>query len=266
MKVQVMMATTDLKSGADLPHGLKDLMENNVKCTVINQCTTCDTDIFPNHPDLKVFSFSEKGLSKSRNRNLNLLTEKIGLFTDQDVRFKKGFEETITAAFEKFPEADIITFQIEDEQAMPFKKYRKDPFWMNQRDIMKVSSIEIACKAASIAQHELIFDEDFGLGSDYATGEEAIFLSDALKKGLKVKYVPRPIVIHPRGSSGYQFSENQPLIRAKGAMFYRMFKQKAYLISIIFAIKKYKASSETLSNFLSLMFEGISSYKSSRHG
>jgi len=263
MKVQVLMAATDLKPGVNLPLGLNYLIENEMKYTVVNQCTSCNTDPFLKHPELNIFSFSEKGLSKSRNRNLSLLTEKIGLITDQDVRFKKGFQDTIIVAFEKFPEADIIVFQIEDEHAMPFKNYRNNAFWMNQRDVMKVSSIEIAFKSSSIAEHDLTFDENFGLGANYATGEEAIFLTDALKKGLKIKYMPLPIVIHDRGSSGYQFTQNKPLIRAKGAMFYRMFKQKAYLISILFALKKYRFSSESLLHFVSLMFEGISSYKSS---
>lgn len=265
MKVQVLMAATDLNQGTDLPHGLKDLIQNDVKYTVINQCAACDKDSFLNDPGLHIYSFSEKGLSKSRNRNLDYLSEEIGLITDQDVRFKKGFQDTIINAFKKFPKADIITFQIEDEHALPFKNYKKEACWMNQRDIMKVSSIEIAFRASSILDNKIIFDEDFGLGSTYETGEEAIFLSDALNKGLKIKYIPLPIVVHPGDSSGYKFSQNKPLIRSKGAMFYRLFKQKAYLISIIFAVKKYKLSSEGLINFVKLMFEGISSYKSSRN-
>ena len=265
MKVQVLVATMDLKPGTDLPIGLRDLMQNKIKHTVVNQGIAYNKNIFPNHPDLHIQSFTEKGLSISRNRNIKLLTESIGLITDQDVRFKPDFQNTIITAFEKSPNADIIIFQIEDEQAMPFKKYKKHSFWMNQRDIMKVSSIEIALRTTSIVEKELLFDEDFGLGSTYPTGEEAIFLSDALKMGLKIKYIPAPIVIHPKGSSGYQFSQNKSLIRAKGAMFYRMFTQKAYLISIIFAFKKYKLSSESLINFVKLMFEGISSYKNLRN-
>ena len=265
MKVQVLMATMDLKPEDDFPTGLNDLIQNKVEYTVVNQCKACDKNLFSDHPDLHIHSFSERGLSRSRNRNLNLLTESIGLITDQDVQFKTGFQDTVIAAFEESPDADIITFQIEDEQAMPFKNYKKQASWLNQRDIMKVSSIEIAFRTASIIDKKLLFDEDFGLGSDYPTGEEAIFLSDALKMGLKIKYIPFPIVIHPKESSGYQFSQNKALIWAKGAMFYRMFNQKAYLISIFFAFKKHKLSSESFINFVKLMFEGITSYKSSHN-
>ena len=261
MKIQVLMAAMNLKTGIDLPIGFKELNKNKVKCTVINQCEEIDSDIILNQANIKVFTYVEKGLSKSRNRNLDVLSEKLALITDQDIEFKKGFHKTIITAFEQNPKADIITFQIEETQGKPSKKYRKKAFWMNQRDIMKVSSAEIAFRAASIRKTKLRFDEEFGLGAAFPTGEEAIFLSDALKKGLKIRYFPFPIVIHPKASSGYQFLNNKDLIRAKGAMFYRMFGQMAYVISILFAIKKFKMSSENLIDFVKQKFMGISSYK-----
>ena len=261
MKIQVLMAAMNLKTGIDLPIGFKELYKSKVKCTVINQCEEIDTAIILNQTNVTIFSYAEKGLSKSRNRNLDVLSEKIALISDQDIQFKKGFHNTIITAFEENPKADIITFQIEDDQGKPFKKYKRKAFWMNQRDIMKVSSVEIAFKTASIRKSELRFDEEFGLGAAYPTGEEAIFLSDALKKGLKIRYLPFPIVIHPKASSGYQFLNNKDLIKAKGAMFYRMFGQMAYAISIFFAIKKFKMSSENLVDFVKQIFMGISSYK-----
>ncbi|MGI9533099.1 hypothetical protein, partial [Lutimonas sp.] len=137
--------------------------------------------------------------------------------------------------------------------------------WMNQRAIMKVSSVEIAFRSDSILKNNLKFDEKFGLGSTFPTGEEAIFLSDALKKGLKIKYVPIPIVQHPKESSGYNYTNNYSLIMGKGAMLCRIFGWKAYVISIAFALKKYKLSSISLIKFIQIMFEGISSYKRLQH-
>ena len=91
MKLQVLMATMDLKSGTELPDGIKELLKNKVKCTVINQCSAQNDCLNSNQDNLSVFSFLEKGLSKSRNRNLKILAEPIGLITDQDIRFKKEF-------------------------------------------------------------------------------------------------------------------------------------------------------------------------------
>lgn len=261
MRVQVLMSTMNLKKENDLPIGVNELIKTKVKCSIINQCPNANASFFINKPDIAIHSISQTGLSKSRNQNLSHLREQIGLISDQDIRYKKGFEQVIENAFHENQEADIIAFQIENEQGGLYKNYRKNAKWLNQRDIMRVSSVEIAFKAKSIKNNNLNFDENFGLGSTFPTGEETIFLSDALKKRLKIRYVPQPIVVHSNNSSGGQFMNNESLIRAKGAMFYRIFGVSAYAISILFAIKKYKMSSETLLNFVTLMFKGISSYK-----
>lgn len=265
MNLQVLMATTDLKLTEDCPKGLDQLGENKIKCTVVNQVEILKNDSFSLYQDIDVFNFSEKGLSKSRNRNLATISEKICLITDQDILFKQGFQHSILSAFKDSPKADIIAFQMEDLSGNPLKKYKGQSFWMNQRAIMKVSSVEIAFKSASILNNNLSFDENFGLGTSFPTGEEAIFLSDALKKGLRIKYVPISIVQHPKESSGYNYMNNDSLIRAKGAMLFRIFGPKAYLISIVFALKKFKLSSRSFLKFTQLMFDGISTYKRRKH-
>ena len=129
------------------------------------------------------------------------------------------------------------------------------------KSIMKVSSIEIAFRINSIKIKNLKFDEKFGLGTNNPTGEEAIFLSDALKQGLKILYIPLPIVFHPKESSGGMFKDNPKLIRAKGAMFYRIFGIWGYLVSFLFALKKYRMSNYKFFKFLTYMLEGINKYK-----
>ena len=126
---------------------------------------------------------------------------------------------------------------------------------------MKVSSIEIAFRRDRIIQNKLYFDLRFGLGSDFPTGEEVIFLSDALKMNLKIKYIPKVIVIHPAQSSGGAYTNNPKLIQAKGAMFYRIFGFWGYFISILFAVKKFNSSNYSLLNFFMLMIKGIRSFK-----
>ena len=261
MRIQVLMSTMNLKKEDDLPASLLALIKNKVNCSVINQCPNLEAQLQINRSNLNVRSVTEVGLSKSRNQNLLNLKEQIGVISDQDIRFKKKFDQIILNAFIQYKEADIICFQIEDGHGKPYKEYMKTSKWLNQRDIMKVSSVEIAFKADPIRDSGLSFDENFGLGTTLATGEETIFLSDALKKGLKIRYIPQVIVIHPTNPSGRKFHNNHPLIEAKGAMLYRMFGPGSYAISILFAFKKFKMSSETFLNFVTLMFKGISSYK-----
>jgi GT2 family glycosyltransferase len=225
---------------------------------IINQLINKESS---DYSKLNLFSYKEKGLSKSRNRAIEHCNSDIALISDDDVIYVKNIQEILMKAFEENPEADIITFQIKTPEGKFFKNYKYIPFMHNIKSLMKVSSIEIALKVDSIRKNNIKFDENFGLGSRFPTGEEIIFLTDALKKGLKIKFLPITIAYHKKESSGGNFKNNISLIKAKGAMFYRIFGSKGYLISLIFALKKYKLSNYSFFKFYKLMLEGIKEYK-----
>ncbi len=207
-----------------------------------------------------LFDYREKGLSKSRNHALDHATGEICLLSDDDLYYKEDIEGLVIQAFREHPTADIITFQIETPDGKAFNTYGDKPFWHNKRSIMRVASVEIAFKRNSINKTHLRFDEYFGLGAEFPTGEENIFLADALDKGLKLLYMPIPIVVHPPESSGQNYDDIK-LVQAKGAMFERIFGLKGYAVSFLFAFKKYKPSRHSLLRFYSLMLQGAKKYR-----
>jgi len=235
---------------------LKDINNIPLSSLIINQY-----DITPTKSNLKdFFNFKERGLSKSRNHAIDLCESDICLISDDDIKYMSDIEKTIIHAFKEYPSADIITFQIQTPEGNPFKEYSEKSFWHTKRTIMHVASVEIAFRHHPIVDTQLKFDERFGLGSKYPTGEEIIFLADALNRGLKILYLPIAIVIHPKESSGSNYN-NPKLIEAKGAMFHRIFEWKGYFISALYAYKKYQKSPYNLSHFYKLMYLGIQDYK-----
>jgi len=212
-----------------------------------------------------IYSYKDKGLSKSRNIAISKSSSEICLISDDDVRFKDDIEIIITEAFKNNPKVDIITFQIQTPNKQPYKSYKVNSFYHTKKTIMGVSSIEIAFRRKEIINNKIQFDENFGLGTKYPTGEEIIFLSDALNKGLKILYIPIPIVIHPIESSGKNY-DNDKLIMAKGAMFYRLFGFFGYPISVLFTLKKATYSLKyNYIEFVKLMFHGILNYKDNKN-
>lgn len=207
-----------------------------------------------------IYSYRESGLSKSRNKAIKEATADICLISDDDLSYKKDIEEIILLAFSKNPNADIITFQVETPDGEKYKNYYNYPYQHNFKTIMKVSSVEVAFKRQSIINNDIFFDELFGLGSAFPTSEEAIFLSDALKKGLTILSLPEVIVTHPKESSGGDY-KNLKLAQAKGAMLYRIFGWKAYVVIFLFAIKHFRKTPYSISEFLSEMFAGFKYYK-----
>lgn len=221
---------------------------------VVNQCKALE------HENIEYLNFYESGLSKSRNRGLENSNADICLITDNDTFFNDQTMNIIEQAFLDYPDADILTFQVETPEGELYKKYKENFFWHNKLSLAKVSSVEIAFRKSSILNKNIKFDEDFGLGSLYPTSEEYIFLVDSLSKGLKIGYIPKVIVYHPKESSGGDFT-NKELIYAKGAMISRVFGKKGLLICFLFALKKYRYSRMSFLSFFKLLISGYFKYR-----
>ena len=202
----------------------------------------------------------EMGLAKSRNMAIESSLADICLISDDDLEYIDNLQDNILDAFRDNLYVDIITFCIKTPDGEDYKRYRDKPFLHTKKSIMSVSSVEIAFRRDSINSVNLRFDERFGLGSDFPTGEEIIFLSDALDRGLKILYLPIYVVRHPIESSGKNY-DNQKLIEAKGAMFFRLFGSLGYGVSGLFAFKKYKSSPYSIFKFYRLMLSGIEKFR-----
>lgn len=222
---------------------------------VINQTTSANQV-----EHAKVFHYHERGLARSRNRALQKATADICLLADDDITFLQRAQDNIGRAFAEHPLADVITFQACVPSGALYKNYAAKQKWHTPRSLMRVVSLEIAFRKDSIARVGLLFDEQFGLGARFATGEENIFLLDGLRRGLNILYMPIPIVVHPALSSGANF-DDADLIIAKGAMLYRMFSWKAYVIALLYALKKNALSRFGLLRFYQLMLRGMRQYK-----
>lgn len=165
---------------------------------------------------------NKKGLSFARNQALPYVNGNIVTFSDDDCWYKKDAFETINQFFIK-NNSDISCYQIYDaEQNQYYKSYNGNqidniPF----RDIFKKSSIEIFIKLENVTKEDLYFDESFGLGTNYPSGEENIFLLHLKKKKYKISYIPEVVVYHKKPSIESRLNFNT--FKSKGPLFKRMF-------------------------------------------
>lgn len=254
MDIEIVISSMKLENIKQFDIGIKNIRSNVL---FINQ--TNNNFKYINNK-VRMYNFNERGLSKSRNRGLKISKGDIILLTDDDVVFKDNYENVLLSVFKEYPEVDIITFQIQTPKGKLYKNYNKRKYKHNKRTVLGVSSIEIALRKESIINHNVCFDDRFGLGAKYPTGEENIFLMDCLKKGFNIIYIPIPLVIHPKESSGTKY--NRTLFFSKGALFARLFGWKCWLFDLAFCIKKYKNYSKVFQflEVLSLLFKGSLDY------
>lgn len=258
MNLQVLVSTMNQEN-----INLIKKMKINSNAVVINQCEIDSIHKYDiNGSFVKWINSKSRGLSRSRNLALKYATEEICLFSDDDEEFVPNYENIILEQFNKYPDADIITFQVEGIESN-FKTYPSYPKVINYITSMKISSVEIAFRLKSIREANIQFNEAFGAGSNkYLMGEENIFLFEALKKGLKIVYVPVKIANLHIGESTWFRGYNKDYFVSRGAAFTAMSKKLSLLLIIQFAIRKYKLYNEQTSiiEAIKYMLQGRQEY------
>lgn len=180
---------------------------------------------------------SRRGLSKSRNLALRHLKTTHVVLTDDDVIFDKNAIRSMREALEAYPEDSVLTFQISIIGSQKkLRNYRQKPYMHSWRSIMSVCSIEIVYPRRLADFYG--FDERFGLGALYPSGEENILLSDILKSGYKIYSIPVIIAAHQENTSNSNLDNDR--LSSKGTVFWRMFGPLGVPIIFIFILAKAK--------------------------
>lgn len=206
------------------------------------------------------FQRHEKGTGKSRNLALQQAQGELFFICDDDISFLPRFANIIYEEAQKNPGADILTFMIQNTTGKPYKKYFNEKTKHTLSSLAKVSNVEIVIRKSWYDKAQIKFDERFGLGTLFNTGEEFIFLSDALKQKAQIFFIPEYIVVHPQLSSGKMYSA--ALAEAKGAMMARVYGWKCLFINFVFALRKFKEYKTKMSffNFLKHIYLGTSKF------
>ncbi|MDE6649571.1 MAG: glycosyltransferase [Muribaculaceae bacterium] len=223
------------------------IMEENkdIRYLISHQITKSNLNIsdcdFLKRKDIEYYSLYNKGVSKNRNNLLSKASGDICFISDDDVVYDMSNIRAVIKAFSENPDLDIYVGKIETYKGEPeYKEYSHKHKKLKLKDIGSVSSIEMVLRRSSFENSGVIFDERFGLGGKlYPKGEEAIFLSDCLKQGLKIEYFPQYIVKHPKESSASSVAYDAKETEYMGALSARIFKKIAILAGIAFSIKHF---------------------------
>lgn len=128
---------------------------------------------------------------------------------------------------------------------------------------MRYGTFHIAIRTKSIKRANLSFSLLFGGGAKYGSGEDVLFLMEAMKKGLKVYTYPVQVATVSHAASTWFSSYDEKYFKDKGALFAAISKKWAKLLSLLQIYKHKKVYCETLSFFAvyKLMCLGIKEFK-----
>lgn len=169
-----------------------------------------------NNLNIKHVCLNKKGLSYARNEGLKVCQGEVIILSDDDCWYHDKSLEIIKIEIEK-NNADFLFTQIYDfDNDKLYKNYSKSPEKIkNKFSLLSKSSIEIAFKKHSM---NYIFDENFGVGSEYVCGEEVDFLINNFSESKNFIYVPVITVYHPKKSN-----IDDRRVFAKGALYAKNF-------------------------------------------
>jgi len=198
----------------------------------------------------------KRGLSRARNLGLEKTTGDYVTISDDDCWYPSDALEIVYRCFiGDYKEIGVLCFQIFDPLNRKFYKiYDKEILNLNIKNIGSRSSIEIFYRNDAI-NRRLRFDENFGLGAQYPSGEENIFLADLLKASNKLLYIPEVVVYHKvKDKVDIVFTSIK--MKTVFHMFRKIFGcYKGTVIYYIYLIKHFSKIQKKLDSFL-LQFKG----------
>jgi len=137
---------------------------------------------------------SVKGLSKAKNKGIDLAKGRILTFPDDDCKF---YPNTISAALGYLVAnqgVDVAYGRVFD-RITGLNVMRN---WSNDENKLSLLNFSLNYSAITcFTRLKIKFDEDYGVGSPIASGEELDYVIRAIESGYQVVYTPLIEVWHP---------------------------------------------------------------------
>ena len=208
--------------------------------------------------DVSLYKYQGQGLSANRNLAMEKATADLVMFADDDTHISSRILDTAITAFDQHPQLDVAFFCASTYTGKPLKNYPEKEFdIVKMPEAYSISAIEMICRRIKV-QGYIRFDERFGLGTKFLTcGEEEIWMEDAIKKGLKMRYFPIKIVETSTMLKKSLIYVDAGVQRSRGAMTYYLYGNMAWWMCFRFALK---SATEGMCHFWTMMHhltEGI---------
>lgn len=251
MKVQVLVAAMNQKD-----HSLIEKMNIQSDVIVGNQCDINTVEHFDYHGYKAVYlNFAERGVGLNRNNALMRADGDIVLFADDDMVYADGYDKLLINAFESNPNADVICFNLKEENSNRKQIQAKHRVrWWNY---LTYGTARFAVKLSSVKSNGIYFNQCFGGGTEHCHGEDNLFLTECLKKKLKIYAIPDYIaeLTNERVSTWNQGYGEKYLID-QGCLYKTISRRWWRLLCLQDAVRQHKSYNKTMVEAFMIMVKG----------
>ena len=259
-KVQVLVACMHQKDDS-----LYNEMNLKTDAILANQCDEYSYKLYTEKDGSRVelISTADRGVGKNRNKALMNSSGEFLLCSDQDMIYVDEYDKIIESAFEKCPKADIIVFNLEYlNRFTPARKestkFKRVYLW----NCMRYGTARVAMRKSAIDKACLSFSTLYGGGAKYSSGEDSLFIREALRKGLKMYYCPTVIAKVKQEESSWFKGYTEKYFVDKGILIANAFPVLKHLLVYYFAFGMRNLTEEYgFFDVVRLMKKGYKEYK-----
>ena len=206
-------------------HSLVEKMNIKTDAIIANQCDVNSIEQFSvGKQNITYLNFAERGVGLNRNNALMRANADICLFADDDMVYENDYVQTIEKAYAEFPDADVIIFNLIEKEA---KRYIiEKPSRVGKLNFLRYGAARVSFKLSSVRANGIYFNQCFGGGTEHSHGEDSIFLSDCLKKGLRVYAYPAYIAtLTEERPSTWESDDMEKYIKDQGVLYRQISKR-----------------------------------------
>lgn len=133
---------------------------------------------------LNMITTDTRGVGVNRNIALLHATGDILLFADDDVCYADGYADGVRRAYAQYPDADMIIFSMDITQGgRVIRQIKNRDGRLHFHRALRYGTCVCSIRRDSQRRANIWFSTLFGGGTNYAHGEDTLFLRDAFRRG-----------------------------------------------------------------------------------
>lgn len=186
----------------------------------------------------KMITTETRGVGRNRNLALLYAQGDILLFADDDVRYQDDYVENVQRVYARHPDADMIVFSIEytkNGTVFPGKSNRDGR--MGLMGSLKNGTCVFSVRRKSLEKANIWFSTLFGCGTEYAHGEDTLFLL-AARRNMRVYGSSYSLGYCAKDASTCFWGYNDRYFYDQGVLYAAAFGRLAYPMALQFCIRK----------------------------
>lgn len=236
-------------------------MNLQTDAVIINQCDIdkAEQEEIDGHA-VRMYSYSQRGVGKSRNNALLNAEGDICLLADDDVIYVDGYEKIILDAFDRYPDGDVILFRVDSlNPDRPIDKIKKSGR-LREYHATSCGTWNVAFRRERIQKSNIWFSLLFGGGAKYGSGEDSLFIHELFRKKLHVYGMQEKIANVEQSASTWFQGYTSKYFKDKGAAYRAIYGSKTSFLMPIFALRMKRKNLGGVFEIYSLLRAGEKEY------